>query len=108
MTLKENINGEKTLTFNMLRKIKNDNGELIDNPLVKLLTNERKLKLRDGEAYPFSTIEDLNQEDTDERWYDFIIKNIDEDKSSYLNTYTAKELFVNELGKNGWAVTLDT
>ena len=125
VTLKENINGEKTLTFNMLRKIKNENGELVDNPLVKLLSNERKLKLRDGEAYPSLealtveyplatpiettiTLSDSNWEDTDERWYDFVIKNIDEDKSTFLNTYTAKELFVNELGKNGWAVTLDT
>jgi hypothetical protein len=108
VTLKENINSEKTLTFNMLRKIKNENGELVDNPLVKLLSNERKLKLRDGEAYPFLDIADLDKEDTDERWYDFVIKNIDEDKSTFLNTYTAKELFVNELGKNGWAVTLDT
>ena len=81
----------KLLLLICYEKIKNENGELVDNPLVKLLSNERKLKLRDGEAYPSLealtveyplatpiettiTLSDSNWEDTDERWYDFVIK----------------------------------
>ena len=108
VALKEDINGEKTLSFSMLRKFKDGEGNLLDNPFINLLTNERKIKLRDGEAYSFSEVSDLAAEDTNEIWYDFIVKSIDEDKTSYVNNYVAKELFVNELGKNGWAVTLDT
>lgn len=108
VALKEDINGEKTLSFSMLRKFKDEEGNLLDNPFINLLTNERKIKLRDGEAYSFSEVSDLAAEDTNEIWYDFIVKSIDEDKTSYVNNYVAKELFVNELGKNGWAVTLDT
>lgn len=109
INLKENINGERTLTFNVLSKYKDDLGVLSDNPFIGLLTNEKKLKLRIGDAYSFSTdILELMAEDTEERWLDFVIKTKDEDSENYLNTFTAKEIFVNELGKNGYDVLLDT
>ena len=114
VTLKENVNGEKTLTFSIPRMYRDKNGELIDNPFLSLLTAERKLKFRDGEAYVCEETEDINKiinfqngEDDQEKWYDFVIKSIDEDRDKYVNNYTCKELYVNELGKNGWSITLD-
>ena len=112
--LKEGINGERVLTFKLPRKYRNNVGVLIDNPYIKLLTSERKIKFRDGEEYSFFNEEGtflpekLKEEDDQDRWIDFIIKQVDEDKNSYVNTYTCKELFVNELGKNGWSVVLDS
>ena len=108
INLKENVNGEKTLTFNLIRKIRDEQGNLIDNPFLSLLTSERTIKLRDGEDYKYNDISELEEEDTEEKWKDFIIKSIEEDKDTYVNTYICKESSVNELGKNGWSVILDT
>jgi len=114
VTLTENINGEKTLTFNILRKYRNDKGELMDNPFIPILTNERKIKLRIGEPYNFYNDKGVYddtipiQEDKEDRWIDFLIKTVDENKKSYVNTFTCKEAYVTELGKNGYATTLKT
>ena len=114
VAIKENINGEKTLTFSLARKYRNDEGELVDNPFLSLLSAERIVKLRDGEAYemtgdtPEEEVNSLLEEDEEERWKDFVIKTIDEDSTTYVNSYTCKEVFVNELGKNGWSTVLDT
>lgn len=115
VSLKENINGEKTLTFSLPRAYRDKDGELKDNPFLSLLTAERKLKLREGAEYDYFTgengtfnAEELTNEDTDERWSDYIIKTVDEDKESFVNNYTCKEVYVNELGKNGWSVVLDS
>lgn len=109
---KENINGEKTLTFSLPAKYRNEEGILLDNPLLKFLTSERKVKLRDGN-YELPS-EDINEiasfmasEDENKIWTDFIIKEIQEDSTKWINTYTCKELHVNELGKNGYSVLLD-
>ncbi len=107
VNLKTSISGEKTLTFQLLRQYQKD-GELAFNPFLDMLINERKLKLRLGPEYEWEDPEELEEEDTDERWISFVIKNVEEDKNSFVNTYTAKESYVNELGKNGWAVLLDT
>ena len=114
VTLKENVNGEKTLTFSLPRAYRDKDGELKDNPFLSFLTAERKLKLRDGAEYDFldsnrkfdSAL--LEKEDEEERWTDYVIKTIDEDKESFVNNYTCKEVYVNELGKNGWSVILDS
>lgn len=114
VAIKENINGEKTLTFSLARKYRNDEGELVDNPFLSLLSAERIVKLRDGEAYemtgdtPEEEVNSLLGEDEEERWKDFAIKTIDEDSTTYVNNYSCKEVFVNELGKNGWSTVLDT
>lgn len=114
VTIKENINGEKTLTFSLARKYRNDEGELVDNPFLSLLSAERIVKLRDGEAYemtgntPEEEVNSLSEEDEEERWKDFTIKTINEDSATYVNNYSCKEVFVNELGKNGWSTVLDT
>ena len=51
---------------------------------------------------------DLSPQATDDDgWLDFVIKQIDEDTRTYTNTYTCKDLFVNELGKTGYDIELD-
>lgn len=106
--LKEDINGEKTLTFKVLRKYFNEEGVLVSNPIVDSLINERKIKLRQGPEYNFINPQDFFTIDEEKRWTTFVLKNIEEDKESYINSYIAKEVFVNELGRNGWAVLLST
>lgn len=108
INLKENVNGEKTLTFNIAREYYNDQNELVKNPFLSLLTPERTIKLRDGDAYDFNDITELQEEDNLHKWKDFIIKSVDEDKESNINTYICKETYINELGKNGWSVILDS
>lgn len=41
-------------------------------------------------------------------WYDFIIKNCQEDSSGKSITYTCTDVFINELSKNGFNIILDT
>lgn len=113
VSLKELTNGDCTLTFSMLYDYEKD-GERVSNPLFELLKNEIKLKLRRGEEYGFIDVDGsinfslLEGEDTENRWRDFIIKTIDKDSNTHVANIVAKEIFVNELGKNGWSVTLNT
>lgn len=113
VSLKELTNGDCTLTFSMLYDYEKD-GERVNNPLFELLKNEIKLKLRRGEEYGFIDIDGsinfslLEGEDTENRWRDFVIKTIDKDSNTHVANIVAKEIFVNELGKNGWSVTLNT
>ena len=113
VSLKELTNGDCTLTFSMLYDYEKD-GERINNPLFELLKNEIKLKLRRGEEYGFIDVDGsinfslLEEEDTENRWRDFVIKTIDKDSNTHVANIVAKEIFVNELGKNGWSVTLNT
>lgn len=92
-----NVNGSNTLTFSMYSKYwDNELKQFCDNPFLKYLVNERKIKLREGA---------IDSEDC--KWYDLVIKNIQEDSESKLFTYTAKDLFINELSKSGFEVVLD-
>lgn len=92
-----NTNGSSTLSFTIYYKYYDEESEdLVDNPFVKLLVNERKVKLRHGP---------LGAKDT--KWYDFVIKNVQEDSESRAFTYTAKDLFINELSKSGFDIQLD-
>ena len=124
--LKSEINGTHTLTFKMYYTIKEDeitvndttfrvdewenfivNGHTSDeqrtptystfdfegtkNPFLNLLVNERKVKCYwKGE------------------WYDFIIKGCREESNGKSITYTCTDVFINELSKNGFNITLDT
>ena len=100
VVLTENVNGSKTLTFSMYYKyIDNESGELVENPWINLLTNERKLKLWYGD--------DPNNKKPEE-WYDFLIKNVNENSEEHLYTYTANDYFINELSKIGYDVVLNT
>lgn len=88
-----NVNGTHTLTFKLyLSYIDTTTGEKIDNPFVKLLVNERRVK-----AYW-----DNGQEDINDKWYDLVVKDISEDSDSNTVTYTCEDLFINELGKSGF------
>lgn len=106
ITLEEDINGEKKLTFSMLKSyVDNKTGQRVENPWIPLLCAERKVKLCDGD-YIFEASE-KDEEDTENKWSDFIIKQISEDSEKRVNTYTCSEIFTKELGKNGFAVLLD-
>lgn len=91
VSLLEKTNGERTLTFDMVINY-NDifTNEKNFNPYTKLLVNERKIKLNyKGE------------------WYDFLIKDIDENSEKNLITYTAQDLYITELSKTGFEIELD-
>lgn len=93
-----NTNGSSTLTFSMQYKYYDvDSGILVDNPFIKFLVNERKVKLRHGV---------LGASDT--KWYDFVIKNAQENSETKVFNYTAKNLFINELSKSGFNLEFNT
>lgn len=95
--LVSNTNGSSTLTFSMFYKYYDmESGQLLDNPFIKLMVNERKIKLRHGELGA-----------SDCKWYDFVIKNIQENSENKTFSYTAKDLFINELSKSGFDIELD-
>ena len=88
---KKAVNGEFSLTFILYSRYFDDvELEYVDNPFIKLLVNERKIKLK-----------------YKNKWYDFIIKNIDENSENKSYTYTATALFINELSKNGLELVFD-
>ena len=90
------VNGENTLTFSLYSKYwDEDNEEFYDNPFLKLLVNERKIKLRYGAPGPNC------------KWYDLIVKNVQENSETKTFMYTAKDMFVNELSKSGFDIELD-
>lgn len=87
--LVENINGTNTFTFKMYYVYTDtETGEKVQNPFIKLLVNERKVKVN-----------------WKNKWYDFIIKNISENSGDKSITYTCKDLYVNELSKTGFDLT---
>ena len=100
--LDRNINGTKKLTFQMYKYYKDTiTGEKIKNPFIDWLTSEQKVKLKYG-----TYIDETGK--TKDIWYDFIIKNIDENSSNYLNTFQLEDALVQELSKNGFSVVLDS
>ena len=89
---KQKLDGANELTFKMYKKfIDNSTGLETYNPLIDLVPNESKLKLKYGE-----------------KWYDFIVKNVVQDSSDLSYTYQATDFHVNELAKNGYDLVLDT
>ena len=95
--LVSNVNGSNTLTFNMYMKYYDiDTKTFYDNPFLKLLVNERKVKLKYGE-----------DADGNPKWYDFVIKDIKENSENKTFSYTCKDLFINELSKSGFDIILD-
>lgn len=89
--LVENINGTNTFTFKMFYVYRDEQtGEKNQNPFLNLLVNERKVKVY-----------------WKNKWYDLVIKNIQEDSSGKSITYTCKDLFINELSKNGYNLEFD-
>jgi hypothetical protein len=89
--LTQNTNGTKKLTFKLYKRFKdNITGETVENPFYDWLVNERKVKLN-----------------YDGVWYDFIVKNISENSSTYLYTYQLEDALTQELAKNGFNVELN-
>lgn len=89
--LSRKVNGTKTFQFEMYRYyIDNITGKRIENPFTGWLISERKVKLKYAG-----------------KWYDFIIKDISENSSTYLYTYKLEDAAVIELSKNGFGVILD-
>ena len=89
---KKKVNGEKTLTFSLAYKYYDDEvGDFVVNPFVKYLINERIVKLK-----------------YDNKWYEFVIKECEEDSESYEFTYTASDAYIQELSKTGYNVTFNT
>lgn len=91
------VNGENTFTFTMYSQYWDEQANQLQwNPFMMYLTNERKVKLKYDKDDQGNDI-----------WYDFIIKNINEDSASKAFTYTCKDLFVNELSKTGFELEFD-
>lgn len=91
------IDGTSTLTFSIYSKYYDEtSGELLDNPFVKYLTNERKVKLK---YYP--------KNDSQVEWLDLVIKKISETSENYKFSYTATDSFINELSKTGYNLVFD-
>lgn len=89
---KKKVNGEKELTFQLYSSyIDSITGEEVHNPFTDLLDNETKLKLKYRG-----------------KWYDMVVKDVQEDSSTKTKTYTAIDQFVVELSKNGYNLVLDT
>lgn len=92
------VNGSVDFTFRLYSQYYDeDSEEFIANPFAKLLANERKIKVRYGA---------LGANDT--KWYDLVIKNIQENSEEKTYDYTAKSLFVNELSKSGFDLVFDS
>jgi hypothetical protein len=43
----------------------------------------------------------------EDKWYDFIVKDINENSATHLCTYQLEDALVRELSKNGFGITLD-
>lgn len=86
-----NANGEKKLSFKMYKQyIDTISGKEVHNPFVDNLINETKVKLY-----------------YEDKWYDFIVKDINENSATHLCTYQLEDALVRELSKNGFGITLD-
>ena len=89
--LRTNINGTEILTFDMYYQYEEvETGEIVRNPLIDYIIDERKVKL----FY-------------EDKWHDFIIKKDDEKGRENKYSYTCTGLPANELGKTGYNVELD-
>lgn len=89
--LVRNVNGTNKLTFKLYYTyIDNETGKRIQNPFISLLVNERKVKCK-----------------WENRWYDFVIKGIQEDSNGKTITYTCEDLYINELSKTGFSLEFD-
>ena len=85
-------NGERSLTFSLkYHYIDPRTGEEVINPFADLLMNERRVKLH-----------------YDNQWYEFIVKEHEENSDESTWTYTCTDAFVLELSKCGYNITFDS
>jgi len=98
--LSRNINGVYTLKFDMYYQYEDyETGEFVRNPLIDLVIDERKVKLKYDGGDDFTEANG---------WYDFIIKKDEEKGRDYKYSYTCTSLALNELSKTGFNIELDT
>ena len=84
-------NGTKKLSFKMYKKyIDTITGEKQENPFSNWLVAEKKVKLW-----------------YENKWYDFVVKDVIETSTDYLYRYSLEDALVQELSKNGFGVTFD-
>lgn len=89
--LKMEINGKKTLSFSIVFRYWDYEEEKFKlNPFVNLLVNERRVKL-------FYKNE----------WHEFVIKQKEENSEKYIFSYTCEDIYLTELGRNGYEVELN-
>lgn len=107
-----NVNGTNVFTFELpSHYYDEESGEFLQNPFVSLLFNERKIKVREGALY-VEKWDDKNEKyvfeiNKDVKWYDLIIKEVQENSEKKIFTYTAKDQYINELSKTGYELTFD-
>lgn len=87
-----NINGTNKFSFTIYDNyIDTRTGELIKNPYVPYLVNERKIKVF-----------------WKDEWYDLLIKQIKEDQVNHSFTYNCEDAYVTELSRTGFELVFDT
>lgn len=93
----QRVNGEIILNFSIYYRYYDEEvSRIVNNPFTNLLCNERKVKIK-FQRNKYSEPE----------WYDFVIKDVQEDSETDMFSYTAIGLFVNELSKNGFELVFD-
>ena len=94
--LTENVNGSSTFSFSLVSHYYDElTGELVINPFLSLLDNESKIRLKYNKRG--KTL-----------WYDFLIKNIEEDSSNHVFNYTCTNAQIQELAKVGFNIELSS
>ena len=89
--LVRNVNGTVTFTFSMYGKyIDNISGDEVINPFIYYLHNESLLKLK-----------------YDDKWYDLIVKSVSENSTNNTYEFSASDLHINELSKNGFNLQIN-
>lgn len=96
IVLNRKVNGEISLTFSMAAKYFDEQtGEFEHNPYIDYLINERTVKLK------------REKDDGNIEWLDFAIKDVQQDSNGGVYNFTAKDLWVQELAKNGFSLEFD-
>ena len=92
VVFKSKTDGTHVLTFDITSRYwDQQEQDFIENPIIKYLYNEAKVKLH-----------------YKNKWYDLIIKNCQENSKEKKYSYTCEDLFIDELGRNGYNVEFST
>ena len=91
--LRREMKGTNTLTFDMVdRFFDSEKGEFVKNEFIDMLYNEQKIKLHYKDD-----------------WYEFYIKNINENRTSekITKSFECTDSFIEELSRTGYGITFD-
>lgn len=88
--LERDNKGQNTLSFKMYTRC-HDNGEDYENPFLPYIYNESKIKCK-----------------WQDKWYDFVVKDMQRDSSNKSVTVTCKDQYINELSRTGFDITMNT